>query len=86
MVESSVLQAAATQIRSDILTMAHRAGTAGAHLGGSLSLVEIMTVLYLDTMRYRIDEPDWPDRDRLILSKGHGAMAMYAAMKSTTSQ
>lgn len=37
----------------------------------AFSLMDIMTVLFFDTMNYRVEEPDWPDRDRLILSKGH---------------
>ena len=42
------------------------------HIGSSMSLVEIMRVLYDDILRYRPSEPGWPSRDRMILSKGHG--------------
>ncbi len=47
------------------------------HVGSSMSLIEIMRVLYDDILRYRPDEPKWRDRDRMILSKGHGCIALY---------
>jgi transketolase len=50
------------------------------HFGGSLSVVEIMTVLYFHQMKYNSRDPQMPGRDRLILSKGHSAPAQYAAM------
>ena len=50
------------------------------HVGPALSLVEILRVLYDDILRVRPDEPDWPDRDRCILSKGHGCLALYAVL------
>jgi transketolase len=50
------------------------------HVGSSMSLVEIMRVLYDDILRYRPEEPKWPDRDRLILSKGHGCIAQYVML------
>ncbi len=56
------------------------AGGARGHIGSSLSLVEIMRVLYDDILRYRADMPDWPDRDRCILSKGHGCIAQYVML------
>ena len=62
--------------------MTYSAGPQGAHIGGSLSLCEILSVLYHDTMKYDKDNPADPSRDRLILSKGHGAIALYAALKS----
>lgn len=45
-----------------------------------MSLVEILRVLYDDFLRFRPSEPLWPDRDRLILSKGHGCLALYAVL------
>ncbi len=49
------------------------------HPGGSLSAVDILVTLFFGgVLRYRIEEPFWPDRDRLILSKGHAAPALYA--------
>jgi len=50
------------------------------HLGPALSLIEIMRVLYDDVLRVRPREPQWPERDRCILSKGHGCLALYAIL------
>src|ERR1700693_5749705 len=50
------------------------------HVGSSMSLVEIMRVLYDDVLRYRSDEPKWRARDRMILSKGHGCIAQYVML------
>jgi transketolase len=50
------------------------------HVGSSLSLIEILRVLYDDIMDYRPTEPNWPERDRCILSKGHGCLALYALL------
>lgn len=50
------------------------------HLGSALSLIEILRVLFDDVMRYRPAEPNWLDRDRFILSKGHGCLALYALL------
>jgi transketolase len=50
------------------------------HVGASLSLVEILRVLYDDVLHVRGDEPRWPDRDRCILSKGHGCLTLYAVL------
>jgi transketolase len=56
-------------------------GAAGSgHPGGSLSAAEIMAVLYFHEMRVDPEQPDWPDRDRFILSKGHAAPLLYAAL------
>jgi transketolase len=52
-------------------------GGGRGHVGSSLSLIEIMRVLYDDILRFRPDEPQWPGRDRMILSKGHGCIAQY---------
>src|SRR3954464_7483211 len=56
------------------------AGGERGHVGSSLSLVEIMRVLYDDILRYRPKEPKWRDRDRMILSKGHGCIALYVLL------
>jgi transketolase len=72
---------AAKDMRKDSLWMAFNAEKSGAHLGGGLSLIEIMSVLYLGIMKYDAKNPKMESRDRLILSKGHGALAMYAAMR-----
>jgi transketolase len=55
-------------------------GGGRGHVGSSMSLVEILRVLYDDVMRYRPSEPKWPGRDRMILSKGHGCLALYAVL------
>lgn len=56
------------------------AGGGRGHVGSALSLVEILRVLYDDVLRYRPEEPLWPERDRCILSKGHGCLALYAVL------
>lgn len=50
------------------------------HLGPAFSLIEILRVLYDDVLRLRPDQPDWPERDRFVLSKGHGCLAHYALL------
>lgn len=73
------LQEICKTLRCDILNSIHKAGS--GHPGGSLSEVEILTALYFGgVMQVRPEEPDWPERDRLILSKGHSAPAVYAAL------
>jgi transketolase len=56
------------------------AGGGRGHIGSSMSLVEILRVLYDEVLRFRPDVPDWPGRDRMILSKGHGCLALYAIL------
>jgi transketolase len=55
-------------------------GGGRGHVGSSLSLIEIMRVLYDDILRYRASEPGWEGRDRCILSKGHGCLAQYVML------
>jgi len=55
-------------------------GGGRGHLPSALSLIEILRVLYDDVMRYRPDQPDWLERDRCILSKGHGCLGLYAVL------
>lgn len=50
------------------------------HLGSSMSVVEILRVLYDSFLQFRPKQPDWSDRDRCILSKGHGCLALYAIL------
>lgn len=66
------------QARRSALEMVYRA-TSG-HLGGSMSLCEILSVLYFDTMRIDPAKPDEPDRDRFVLSKGHCTPALYSVL------
>jgi len=72
------LKATAKQIRRHIVTMTSKAGS--GHPGGSLSAVEIVTTLYFKVMRHKPHDPQWPDRDRFILSKGHAAPVLYATL------
>jgi transketolase len=55
-------------------------GGGRGHIGSSMSLVEILRVLYDDVLRYRAREPKWDGRDRFILSKGHGCLAQYVML------
>lgn len=55
-------------------------GAGRGHIGSSLSLVEIIRVLYDDILRFRAGDPKWPERDRMILSKGHGCLALYVVL------
>ena len=72
------LKKIARQIRVDILTMLVEAGS--GHTGGSLSAADIITVLYFYKMRHDPKNPKWEERDKFVLSKGHGAPALYAAL------
>jgi transketolase len=65
-------------VRIEILKMLALAGS--GHTGGSLSSADIVTALYFSKMRYRPDEPNWKERDRFILSKGHAAPLLYAVL------
>ena len=72
------LEAIAKEIRVDVIRMLVEAGS--GHPGGSLSCTDIVTALYFHQMRHRPEQPDWPDRDRFVLSKGHCVPAVYAAL------
>jgi transketolase len=72
------LKAAARRLRRHIIRMVGAAGS--GHPGGSLSAVEIVTALYFQVMRLDPARPDWPERDRFVLSKGHAAPVLYAAL------
>lgn len=72
------LSKTALQIRRDIIKMLGVAGS--GHPGGSLSVTDILTALYFHHLRHDPKNPQWPDRDRLIFSKGHGCPALYAAL------
>lgn len=75
------LEGIAKNMRKDIFKMALNSGTKGAHLGGSMSSVEILTVLYSEILKYDVLNPEWEDRDRFILSKAHSAIGLYAALR-----
>lgn len=68
------------KMRLDILKMALAAKSHGAHMGGSLSMVEIMAALYGSVMNWNAITSAADVRDRLIISKGHGVLAQYAAL------
>ena len=76
--EKESLAAVAAKIRSNIVEMTCIAGS--GHPGGSLSAVEILTVLFNKVMKIDPKNPDWPDRDRFVLSKGHAASALYGTL------
>ena len=67
-----------TEIRKEILEMGHR--SKAAHLGSALSLVEILYTLYFKVANYNKDNYQAPDRDKIVLSKGHGSAALYAVL------
>ncbi|MDR3038284.1 MAG: transketolase, partial [Candidatus Adiutrix sp.] len=66
-------------LRRNVLDMAHNCG-GSAHLGGGLSEVDILAVLYGAVLKYNPADPEWTERDRFILSKGHGVLGYYAAL------
>lgn len=72
---------AVNEMRKDALKMALAGKNEGAHLGGGLSMIEIMVVLYRAIMKIDVKKPKMEERDRFILSKGHGVLALYAALK-----
>lgn len=62
------------------LVMRTVAASGAGHIGGPLSAMDVLIALYFRVLAIRPEEPDWPDRDRFILSKGHSAIALYVAM------
>ena len=72
------LQRKALLIRKYVIDSVYRAGS--GHPGGSLSIADILSCLYFHEMRHDPKNPRWADRDRLVLSKGHAAPALYAAL------
>ena len=76
--DAMTIQRLANQRRADAITMIYRAGT--GHTGGAMSVLDILSVLYYDVLRLRPEEPDWPDRDRFLLSKGHSVEGYLALL------
>lgn len=68
----------AQAIRRDALQMVHEAGA--SHIGSCLSCADLLAVLYADVLQIDPHRPEWPGRDRFILSKGHAAAALYATL------
>lgn len=76
--EISRLTQYAYQLRRDVLKMVYLAGS--GHIGGSFSIAELMAALYFDVLHLDPSQPRWPLRDRVVLSKGHAAPILYAAL------
>lgn len=72
------LRAKAIDIRKDIVNLIHHAGT--GHIGGDLSVTDILVDLYYKQMNVGPDKVDDPDRDRFVLSKGHCVEALYTIL------
>ena len=72
------LRRTAMDLRRNILQMIHAAGS--GHPGSALSSADLLTVLYWDELNVDPGDPRWPDRDRLLLSKGHACPVLYAAL------
>ncbi len=76
--DTAGIKALALRIRRHVLTMTHQAKS--SHVGTSLSMADVLATLYGGILRVDPGRPEWPDRDRFLLSKGHGAAALYAAL------
>ncbi len=74
----AAIEARAARMRYDIVEMI--AGAGSGHPGGSLSAADIVATLYFGVLRHDPTRPDWPERDRFVLSKGHAAPVLYAAL------
>jgi transketolase len=76
--DSARLEAIARECRVQIIRMITHAGS--GHPGGSNSVIDMLVALYFGRLRYDAKRPDWADRDRVILSKGHAVPALYTVM------
>jgi len=76
--EISELKKVAARIREDIVDVTGWAG--GSHIGGALSMTDIMVILYYKYLRVDPSNPEWDDRDRFVLSKGHGGVGHAAIL------
>src|SRR6266545_3984470 len=68
----------ARRIRRHVVVMTSRANA--SHVGGALSMADMLAVLYEEVLNVKPEQPAWPDRDLFILSKGHGCAALYAVL------
>ncbi|HEY8875310.1 MAG TPA: transketolase [Desulfosporosinus sp.] len=75
---TNALKRIANTLRQDIISML--VTSKSGHPGGSLSAAEILATLYFHEMRVKPEDPQWADRDRFVLSKGHAAPVLYAAL------
>ena len=76
MIKDSIILA--NEIRKQSLGMVYRAGA--SHIGGALSMADILAVLYSSELKYQPNNPSWDERDRFILSKGHSCVALYSTL------
>jgi transketolase len=76
--KAAMLQRLAQEFRITVLDILHEKGT--GHWGGAASAAELLAALYFDVMNVRPDEPKWPDRDRLVVSKGHASCMLYTVL------
>lgn len=76
--ELTKMQSEVAEVRKEAIKMATRAGT--GHLGPALGIVDILWTLYSRVMKYDPKNPSWPERDRLLLSKGHSCIALYVTL------
>lgn len=75
--ECQRLGAIARNVRRTVIELASRKMV---HIGAALSVADVLVALYFSRLRVRAGSPDWPERDRVILSKGHAALALYAVL------
>ncbi|MGA2771415.1 MAG: transketolase [Bryobacteraceae bacterium] len=76
--KSAMVQYLAQEFRVKVLDVLHDRGT--GHWGGAASAAELLVALYFDAMNIRPDDPKWPDRDRLVVSKGHASCMLYTVL------
>ncbi len=76
--DAAGLEELARQARVHIVRSIAAAG--GGHLGGPLSAIDMLTALYFRVLSIQPNQPDWPDRDRFVLSKGHSSIALYTTL------
>lgn len=77
-IELNKLKVLSAKIRLNVLKMLEKRGY--GHLGGSLSIVEVLSVLYGKQLNYKADDPNWEQRDMVVLSKGHAGPGWYSAL------
>ena len=76
--KAAAMQYLAQQFRVTVLDILHEKQT--GHWGGAASAAELLVVLYFDALNIRPEEPGWPNRDRLVLSKGHASCMLYTVL------
>lgn len=76
--DNNMLAMISCKVRKHIIEETHSAGA--GHPGGSLSIADIMTELYFEQMQVQPENPQWEDRDRFVLSKGHCSPALYGVL------